>query len=36
MRDRARVGRRPILIAGGQGTLATAFARICASRGLAL
>jgi dTDP-4-dehydrorhamnose reductase len=34
MRDRARVGRRPILIAGGKGTLATAFARICAARGL--
>ena len=34
MRDRARVGRRPILIAGGPGTLATAFARVCASRGL--
>ena len=34
MRDRARVGRRPILIAGGRGTLATAFARICAARGL--
>jgi dTDP-4-dehydrorhamnose reductase len=34
MRDRARVGRRPILIAGGNGTLATAFARISAARGL--
>ena len=34
MRDCARVGRRPILIAGGKGTLATAFARICAARGL--
>jgi dTDP-4-dehydrorhamnose reductase len=34
MRNRARVGRRPILITGGQGTLATAYARICASRGL--
>jgi dTDP-4-dehydrorhamnose reductase len=34
MRDRARVARRPILIAGGHGTLATAFARICAARGL--
>ena len=36
MRDRARVGHRAILIAGGKGTLATAFARICASRGLAV
>ena len=34
MRDRTRVGRRPILIAGGKGTLATAFGRICAARGL--
>ncbi len=34
MRDRARVGHRPILITGGGGTLATAFARICAARGL--
>jgi dTDP-4-dehydrorhamnose reductase len=34
MRDRARVVRRPILIAGGNGTLATAFARICSARGL--
>jgi dTDP-4-dehydrorhamnose reductase len=35
MRGRARVsGRRTILITGGRGTLATAFARICAARGL--
>jgi dTDP-4-dehydrorhamnose reductase len=36
MRYAARAPRRPILITGGGGTLATAFARLCTARGLAV